>query len=79
MRKLAVCCGVNWRRSSQFSKGIRDIGNNPCVTIACDNLVVVNHSAHKEYGFSEHVRTRHLWLQTARDEGRLDGRVGWTW
>ena len=51
---------------------LKDFGNNSSVTIACDNQGVVDHTARKGLGLAKHVHTRCLWLQTARDEGRLD-------
>ena len=51
---------------------LRDLGNSTRVTIACDNQGVVDHTARQGVGLAKHVRTRHIWLQAARDEGRLD-------
>ena len=52
--------------------GLRDFGHSTRVTIACDNQGVVDHTARQGLGLAKHVHTRHLWLQAARDEGRLD-------
>ena len=61
---------LEWRLSVQ--SGLRDFGNNTRVTIACDNQGVVHHTARQGLGFARHVHKRHLWLQAAKDEGRLD-------
>ena len=55
-----------------LQSGLRYFGNNTRVTIACDNQGVVDHTARQGLGLAKHVHTRHLWLQAARDEGRLD-------
>ena len=65
----AVPTGVE---SLGLQSGLRDFGNNTRVTIACDNQGVVHHTARQGLGLAKHVHTRHLWLQAARDEGRLD-------
>ena len=49
-----------------------DFGKNTRVTIACDNQGVVDHTARQGLGLAKKVHRRHLWLQAARDEGRLD-------
>ena len=64
----AVSIGVE---ALELQSGLRDFGNNAHPTVACDNQWVVNHTARQGLGFSKHVHTRHLWLQAARDEGRL--------
>ena len=62
---------LEWRLS--VSKVDSEIfGNNTRVRIACDNQGVVDHTARQGLGLAKHVHTRHLWLQAARDEGRLD-------
>ena len=55
-----------------LQSGLKDFGNNTRVTIACDNHGVVDHTARQGLGLDKHVHTRHPWLQTARDGGRLD-------
>ena len=58
-----------------LQSGLRDFGHNTRdtrVTIACDNQGVVDDTARQGLGLAKHVHTRHLWLQAARDEGRLD-------
>ena len=59
----AVSTGVE---ALGLQSGLRDFGNSTHVTIACD------HAARPGLGLAKHVRTRHLWLQAARDEGQLD-------
>ena len=65
----AVSTGVE---ALGLQSGLKDFGNNTRVTIACDNQGVVDHTARQGLGLAKHVHTRHLWLQAARDEGRLD-------
>ena len=67
----AVSTGVE---ALGLQSGLRDFGNNTRVTIACDNQGVVDHTARQGLGLAKHVHTRHLWLQAARGEGRLDAR-----
>ena len=49
-----------------LQSGLRDLGNNTRVTIAHYHEEVVG------LGLAKHVRTRPLWQQAARGEGRLD-------
>ena len=46
--------------------------DSDCVSIACDNQGVVDHTARQGLGLAKHVHTRHRWLQAARDEGLMD-------
>ena len=65
----AVSTGVE---ALGLQSGLKDFGNNTRVTIACDSQGVVDHTARQGLGLAKHVHSRHLWLQAARDEGRLD-------
>ena len=65
----AVSAGVE---ALGLQSGLRDLGNNNRVTIACDNQGVVDHTARQGLGLAKYVHTRHLWLQAALDESWLD-------
>ena len=55
-----------------LQSGLRDFGCQRDVVLVSDNQGVVDHTARQGLGLAKHVHVRHLWLQAARNEGRID-------